>query len=814
MSQVFISYRQTDGEQRKRVRAFAERLRDTGIDVILDQFFLDENPGGPSEGWPKWSSDRAVTTDYILIVGTKDWFEAFDKTRRPGIGLGAASEADDIRQRLYEAGGVIDNIRVVLFDDAEGAYVPAKLRGYHRFQAERDFTNIVRWLGGVPVDTFETSRSAKGTISDLVNRFYDNDPLDGEQAASELLEKWKANAIESLVPLETALYRSSPQVELRLRSVASRLGVQIVPHLVRAISSAPWGSKMSAAICFSGLRSSHETEDPLIEILRSAGDFDAERLAIESLGRLDAQHLAYDLERFAMRGVWKSGADDNPARISDYAFEKLSSFVLEALTRFAAKASDRGNADRMFRDLASFIILRQTHLPNRSLNSYMLVERLSHEFTVWSIDPMIEHWGGSSDENLQRLCTDILREVAPVRAARFLLETAISPKRSDSVRRGASLALAELRVPQVAQRLANALRDPKVDRTYLDWPFSTLFALPIDWSGLSGYVDELLRIDNEPADQLHYSLAFRRDSRYHKDLVERLDDYRPFTRWTSALALARLAGQEAKTYLEHRVEDAGDPVERCAMYAAMIRVGDYERARDFHKSLTDATEVSSLASIWKLEILDAFRSGTVFDERTFPLWRDASRIGTRQLQYFDAMCKDRASNSPISTTAAQPMSQNKRTKIFISYSHKDSKWLQRLQIHLKPLGQLHDITPWDDTLIKPGENWREMIKRALEEAKVAILLISADFLASDFINSDELPPILSAAVSEGLVVFPIVISSSRFFETKSLSQFQSVNSPSQPVNMMPKAKQESLFLKVSRDIEKVLESDERSPSAV
>lgn len=60
MSQVFISYRQTDDEQRQRVRAFGERLRRCGIHVVLDQFFLDENPGGPNDGCPKWSSDRAL----------------------------------------------------------------------------------------------------------------------------------------------------------------------------------------------------------------------------------------------------------------------------------------------------------------------------------------------------------------------------------------------------------------------------------------------------------------------------------------------------------------------------------------------------------------------------------------------------------------------------------------------------------------------------------------------------------------------------------------------------------------------------------
>jgi hypothetical protein len=123
-SAVFISYRQTDDEQRHRVRSFGERLRNCGIDVVLDQFFLDTNPGGPNVGWDKWSSDRVLQTDYVLIVGTQPWFQCFEKTQQPGTGLGAACEADDLRHRIYEAGGVIDDIRIVLFDDVDGVHIP------------------------------------------------------------------------------------------------------------------------------------------------------------------------------------------------------------------------------------------------------------------------------------------------------------------------------------------------------------------------------------------------------------------------------------------------------------------------------------------------------------------------------------------------------------------------------------------------------------------------------------------------------------------------------------------------------------------
>ncbi|HUT34487.1 MAG TPA: uroporphyrinogen decarboxylase family protein [Planctomycetota bacterium] len=148
MPEVFISYRQLDDEQRLRVRAFAERLVACGIEVILDQFYLDDHPEGPPEGWPKWSSDRATETQRVIIIGTEAWFRCFDGKQPPGTGLGAACEAQDLRQRIYDHAGVNEDIRVVLFDDADAGHISFKLKGWHWLHAERDFDSIVRWLGG------------------------------------------------------------------------------------------------------------------------------------------------------------------------------------------------------------------------------------------------------------------------------------------------------------------------------------------------------------------------------------------------------------------------------------------------------------------------------------------------------------------------------------------------------------------------------------------------------------------------------------------------------------------------------------------
>jgi len=139
------------------------------------------------------------------------------------------------------------------------------------------------------------------------------------------------------------------------------------------------------------------------------------------------------------------------------------------------------------------------------------------------------------------------------------------------------------------------------------------------------------------------------------------------------------------------------------------------------------------------------------------------------------------------------------TQVFVSYSHRDKKWLERLQVHLKPLVRAGDIDLWDDTRIQPGTDWKAEIDRALVSARVAVLLVSADFLASDFVQDQELPVLLEAAEQRGTRILPVIVSHS-LFTNSPLGRFQAVNAPDKPLEQLSKAGRDKALSDLARAI--------------
>jgi hypothetical protein len=151
--------------------------------------------------------------------------------------------------------------------------------------------------------------------------------------------------------------------------------------------------------------------------------------------------------------------------------------------------------------------------------------------------------------------------------------------------------------------------------------------------------------------------------------------------------------------------------------------------------------------------------------------------------------------------------QTERKKVFISYSHRDRRWISRLEVHLKPIFDLGVIEYWHDGMISPGRKWWEEISASIEKSQIAILLVSADFLASDFISRNELPPLLKKAEEDGCHILPIIAGPCRFLRHDALAEFQSVNPPSRPLSGMNSHDRETLFVRVADTIERILENN-------
>lgn len=144
-----------------------------------------------------------------------------------------------------------------------------------------------------------------------------------------------------------------------------------------------------------------------------------------------------------------------------------------------------------------------------------------------------------------------------------------------------------------------------------------------------------------------------------------------------------------------------------------------------------------------------------------------------------------------------------RVKIFVSYSHKDVFWLNEFKPYIQSLDDQGKIKFWHDGMIEPGTDWEDALHEALHSAKAAVLLVSQDFLASDYIKNKELP-VLQERQKAGSVQVEWIHLRYCLYEKFWFARNQALANPKSPLADLRKSKRDEQLTNISRKLEKKL----------
>lgn len=154
-----------------------------------------------------------------------------------------------------------------------------------------------------------------------------------------------------------------------------------------------------------------------------------------------------------------------------------------------------------------------------------------------------------------------------------------------------------------------------------------------------------------------------------------------------------------------------------------------------------------------------------------------------------------------------------RDSVFISYNPEDRKYLEELQEHLAYYKRTLNLKVWDNTQIRPGANWQRETENALRATKVAVLIVSANYLASDSIAEGELATLMTAAKQDDVTILCVIVGYCPFKDSE-LAQFREVNHASNPLDSMSRAQRNKVWGEVVQLIQTILrDGQEKAPAS-
>ena len=145
----------------------------------------------------------------------------------------------------------------------------------------------------------------------------------------------------------------------------------------------------------------------------------------------------------------------------------------------------------------------------------------------------------------------------------------------------------------------------------------------------------------------------------------------------------------------------------------------------------------------------------------------------------------------------------KDNPVFISYSHDDEDWLEKLKMALQPIVR-QGLDLWDDQRIGVGQERQKELSAAIERTRVAVLLVSHDYLGSDTTFEDQLLPLLKRTESTGLTILWIPVGPSSFHETP-IKNCQAAWNPKKPLKSLSPSELDEALVKISTHIKNAVE---------
>lgn len=135
-----------------------------------------------------------------------------------------------------------------------------------------------------------------------------------------------------------------------------------------------------------------------------------------------------------------------------------------------------------------------------------------------------------------------------------------------------------------------------------------------------------------------------------------------------------------------------------------------------------------------------------------------------------------------------------RIKVFVSYSHKDFEWAERLLAHLPQAESRGLVEYWSDQKVQAGTEAKNAIEGAIQESKVFVILVSPDYMASLFSANLEFPRIKEAS-QDGALIIPVLIKPTEKAAIGDLSEYEFVNE--QAISTLVPREQEKLTIELA-----------------